>query len=375
MCFTENGVIYDCREGSVAEKQGMKPGSTVTSVDGERVDEDTWMEAFRNAKVPFLITVTSLPKFTITVKSRPFGFTYKGNLVTEVGADSLAAREGVTAGDVAVRINDRPVAPETFKTKYETSDLPMKLTFLSKDLQKFESKKGIDITVRGAAEAELNGVYQSTWSLAEEDDQEMLFCAEKTKGIRLQCVAAGHMALWTFSIDGVVQYKTQLPLNAVTYPINVPISGWQAQGPALRAGHNTTPTIEYVDDSQWPPIIAQKSAVASAFNVEHWNKYSKIRTTTANWSVRKGLTPACKYPNPRFGFAIGDEDCYTAFEEYFAAALGRFHGCPPKYVRDLDPFNLAVSFDSPKYVDRIRISIGRNVEGFAFTPGLSLIHI
>lgn len=81
-------------------------------------------------------------------------------------------------------------------------------------------------------------------------------------------------------------------------------------------------------------------------------------------------------PDSGIGVYAGDHDSYIKFAPLFDKIIKEYHGydrATGKYVANLDASQLTFGNPDPegKYIQSTRIRVGRNLDGFAFSPALS----
>merc|ERR1712026_198544 len=98
---------------------------------------------------------------------------------------------------------------------------------------------------------------------------------------------------------------------------------------------------------EFPEIKSKHSLVAKHVTKERWDKVKDIKTATCGFTIAKACACAIEFDNQHCGIYAGDWDCYKDFSEIFDAII---EGVP---------------------VHSTRIRVGRSIDGFGLSPGIT----
>merc|ERR1712121_366193 len=123
----------------------------------------------------------------------------------------------------------------------------------------------------------------------------------------------------------------------------------------------------------FPYIRSQHSLVAKHVTKEKWDKLSKIKTKTAGFTLAKAIACAVDFNNQHCGIYAGDWDSYKDFADVFDPLIQEYHGIKPgaKHTSDMDPTKIRGNIDSDVPVHSCRIRVGRSIDGFGLSPGVT----
>merc|ERR1712219_7123 len=115
------------------------------------------------------------------------------------------------------------------------------------------------------------------------------------------------------------------------------------------------------------------SLVAKHVTKERWDKLKDIETATAGCTLKSCCECAIQFDNQHCGIYAGDWDCYKDFAEVFDAIIQEYHGisADAKHTSDMDPEKIKGNVNEGVPVHSTRIRVGRNIDGFGLSPGIT----
>merc|ERR1712168_1289064 len=138
-----------------------------------------------------------------------------------------------------------------------------------------------------------------------------------------------------------------------------------------RATRNTS--VFTIMSGEFPTIKSTHSLVAKHVTKERWDKVKDIETKTCGFTIAKACACAIEFDNQHCGIYAGDWDSYKDFSEIFDAIIQDHHGisADAKHTSDMDPEKIVGNIDADVPVHSTRIRVGRNVDGFGLSPGIT----
>merc|ERR1712168_450601 len=138
-----------------------------------------------------------------------------------------------------------------------------------------------------------------------------------------------------------------------------------------RATRNTTVLNNM--SGEFPTIKSAHSLVAKHVTKERWDKVKDIETKTCGFTIAKACACAIEFDNQHCGIYAGDWDCYKDFSEIFDAIIQDYHGISPdaKHTSDMDVNKVTGNIDPAAPVHSTRIRVGRSIDGFGLSPGIT----
>merc|ERR1712008_463804 len=126
-------------------------------------------------------------------------------------------------------------------------------------------------------------------------------------------------------------------------------------------------------DGEFPTIQSTHSLVAKHVTKERWDKVKDIETKTCGFTIAKACACAIEFDNQHCGIYAGDWDCYKDFAEIFDAVIQDYHGisATDKHTSDMDVTKVTGNIDPAAPVHSTRIRVGRSIDGFALSPGIT----
>merc|ERR1712002_547016 len=124
---------------------------------------------------------------------------------------------------------------------------------------------------------------------------------------------------------------------------------------------------------EFPVIKSVNSLVAKHVTKERWDKVKDIETKTCGFTLAKACACAIEFDNQHCGIYAGDWDCYKDFSEIFDAIIQDYHGISPdaKHTSDMDVNKVTGNIDPAAPVHSTRIRVGRSIDGFGLSPGIT----
>merc|ERR1711887_64665 len=123
----------------------------------------------------------------------------------------------------------------------------------------------------------------------------------------------------------------------------------------------------------FPEIKSTHSLVAKYVTKPLWEKLSRAQTKTAGFTLEKAIGCAVKFDNQHCGIYAGDWDSYMVFADVFDPLIQEYHGISPDAVHesDMDPTKIRGNIDPTAPVHSTRIRVGRSIDGFGLSPGIT----
>merc|ERR1712186_32167 len=124
---------------------------------------------------------------------------------------------------------------------------------------------------------------------------------------------------------------------------------------------------------EFPVIKSTKSLVATHVTKERWDKLKNIETKTCGFTLAKACACAIEFDNQHCGIYAGCWDSYKDFAEVFDPIIQEYHGisATSKHTSDMDASKITGNIDSAAPVHSTRIRVGRNIDGFGLSPGIT----
>merc|ERR1712226_522904 len=124
---------------------------------------------------------------------------------------------------------------------------------------------------------------------------------------------------------------------------------------------------------EFPVIKSAHSLVAKHVTKERWDKVKDIETKTCGFTLAKAAACAIEFDNQHCGIYAGDWDSYKDFSEIFDAIIQDYHGisADAKHTSDMDFEKIKGNIEAGVPVHSTRIRVGRNIDGFGLSPGIT----
>merc|ERR1712180_365114 len=123
----------------------------------------------------------------------------------------------------------------------------------------------------------------------------------------------------------------------------------------------------------FPEIKSKHSLVAKYVTQPIWEKLSRAVTKTSGFTLAKAIACAVEFDNQHCGIYAGDWDSYKDFAEVFDPLIQEYHGisADAKHTSDMDVGKIQGNIDSSVPVNSVRIRVGRSIDGFGLSPGIT----
>merc|ERR1719348_1707590 len=123
----------------------------------------------------------------------------------------------------------------------------------------------------------------------------------------------------------------------------------------------------------FPNIQSKHSLVASHVSKDVWEKLKGIKTKTSGFTLIQAIACAVEFDNQHCGIYAGDWDSYKDFAPVFDPLIQEYHGISPnsKHTSDMDASKIKGNINSEVPVHSCRIRVGRSIDGFGLSPGIT----
>merc|ERR1712212_1086327 len=115
------------------------------------------------------------------------------------------------------------------------------------------------------------------------------------------------------------------------------------------------------------------SLVAKYVTKPIWDKLSSVKTATSGFTLAQAIACATEFDNQHCGIYVGDWDSYMGFAEVFDPLIQEYHGisADATHTSDMDVDKIKGNIDEDVPVKSVRIRVGRSIEGFGLSPGIT----
>merc|ERR1711954_154763 len=123
----------------------------------------------------------------------------------------------------------------------------------------------------------------------------------------------------------------------------------------------------------FPEIKSKHSLVAKYVTKPIWEKLSRAVTKTSGLSLSQAIACAVQFDNQHCGIYAGDWDSYKVFADVFDPLIQDYHGIAADAVHtsDMDVGKIKGNIDPTAPVHSTRIRVGRSIDGFGLSPGIT----
>merc|ERR1739846_75075 len=123
----------------------------------------------------------------------------------------------------------------------------------------------------------------------------------------------------------------------------------------------------------FPFIASQHSLVAKHVTKEKWDQLKNITTKTSGFTLSKAIACAVQFNNQHCGIYAGDWDSYKDFAPVFDPLIQEYHGISSsaKHTSDMDVAKIKGNIAEDVPVHSCRIRVGRSIDGFGLSPGIT----
>ena len=159
---------------------------------------------------------------------------------------------------------------------------------------------------------------------------------------------------------------SSLPIDKVIDDTLKVITTFQSKSLGSGSGYDVTP-------SNFPVIKSRHSLVAKHVTKDKWEKLKNIKTKTSGFTLYKAIAVSVEFDNQHCGIYAGDWDSYKDFAPVFDPLIQEYHGILPSAVHssDMDAAKIKGNVDSDVPVHSCRIRVGRSIDGFGLSPGIT----
>merc|ERR1712228_585099 len=128
-----------------------------------------------------------------------------------------------------------------------------------------------------------------------------------------------------------------------------------------------------VNMSDFPTIKSTHSLVAKYVTKPIWDKLSSVKTQTSGFTLAQAIACAVEFDNQHCGIYAGDWDSYKVFADVFDPLIQEYHGIAADAVHtsDMDVGKIKGNIDPTAPVHSCRIRVGRSIDGFGLSPGIT----
>merc|ERR1712071_574690 len=97
------------------------------------------------------------------------------------------------------------------------------------------------------------------------------------------------------------------------------------------------------------------------------------KTATSGFTLAKAIACATSFDNQHCGIYAGDWDSYKDFADVFDPIIQEYHGISPDatHTSDMDVNKIQGNIDPTAPVHSTRIRVGRSIDGFGLSPGIT----
>lgn len=123
----------------------------------------------------------------------------------------------------------------------------------------------------------------------------------------------------------------------------------------------------------FPEIKSTHSLVAKHVTKEKWEKLGDLKTETCGFTLGKAIACAVEFDDQHCGIYAGDKDSYEMFKDVFDPIILEYHGLDAgfKHTSDMDVEKINGNIDPNAKVHSTRIRVGRSIDGFGLSPGIT----
>merc|ERR1711954_48872 len=123
----------------------------------------------------------------------------------------------------------------------------------------------------------------------------------------------------------------------------------------------------------FPEIKSTHSLVAKYVTKPIWDKLSSVKTATSGFTLGQAIACAVEFDNQHCGIYAGDWDSYKDFAPVFDPLIQEYHGisADATHTSDMDVNKIKGNVDPAAPVHSCRIRVGRSIDGFGLSPGIT----
>jgi len=141
----------------------------------------------------------------------------------------------------------------------------------------------------------------------------------------------------------------------------------------LTGGKKSAVKAEGVQAPPFPHIKSTHSLVAKHVTPDKWQRLGGLKTKTSGFTLAQAIACAVDFDDQHCGIYAGDADSYKDFAEVFDPIIVEYHGLPAdfKHTSDMDADKIKGNIDSRAPCHSTRIRVGRSIDGFGLSPGIT----
>merc|ERR1712024_297623 len=123
----------------------------------------------------------------------------------------------------------------------------------------------------------------------------------------------------------------------------------------------------------FPEIKSTHSLVAKYVTKPIWDELSRAVTKTSGFTLAQAIACATEFDNQHCGIYAGDWDSYKVFADVFDPLIQEYHGisADATHTSDMDVNKIQGNVDPAAPVHSCRIRVGRSIDGFGLSPGIT----
>merc|ERR1712142_793079 len=123
----------------------------------------------------------------------------------------------------------------------------------------------------------------------------------------------------------------------------------------------------------FPEIKSKHSLVAKYVTEPLWEKLKNETTKTSEFTLSQAIACAVAFDNQHCGIYAGDWDSYKVFSDVFDPLIQDYHGISANSIHtsDMDVSKIKGNIDPKAPVHSTRIRVGRSIDGFGLSPGIT----
>jgi len=123
----------------------------------------------------------------------------------------------------------------------------------------------------------------------------------------------------------------------------------------------------------FPDIASKHSLVAKHVTKSVWEKLGGAVTATSGFTLAKAIACAVQFDNQHCGIYAGDWDSYKVCADVFDPIIQEYHGisADATHTSDMDVTKIQGNIDPTAPVHSTRIRVGRSIDGFGLSPGIT----
>merc|ERR1712223_639094 len=131
--------------------------------------------------------------------------------------------------------------------------------------------------------------------------------------------------------------------------------------------------MEAKTNGPFPKIQSKHSLVAKHVTKDKWEALKGIQTSTSGFTLIQAIACAVEFDNQHCGIYAGDCDSYKVFADVFDPLIQEYHGisADATHTSDMDVNKIKGNVDPAAPVHSCRIRVGRSIDGFGLSPGIT----